>query len=468
MLSKHRQLLVSLVFVLDALLIYTSWMAAYWLRFHVLPIPAPYGVPPIGTYLWLGAVGTPVALLVLRSLHLYRSARTARLSQELLAVLQAIAILTTLAALASYFVRGEIARSVLLLFAVLAAAVLCTARIAVRSGLRSLRRQGWNVRHVLIVGTGPMASSLARKMAVHSDYGFALHGFVSANPSNGGSPVTEIEGLPVLGSVADLPELVERTGAQLVYLALSRAEHEAEILALEKLSDSTAAVRLVPDLARTFTLNASVEDFDGTPVVLVTESPEQGWNSVLKRAFDLVFAGVGLVVLSPVLLAIAIWVKLDSPGPVFFAQDRVGLIGKRFRMLKFRTMAPDSEDAGAQWTKKDDPRKTRAGAVLRKLSLDELPQLWNVFIGDMSLVGPRPEQPLFVHQFRASVPRYMLRHHVKAGITGWAQVNGLRGDTPLERRIEFDLYYIEHWSMGFDLKILAMTVVRLFRDPTAI
>ncbi len=465
MLSKHRQLLVSLVFVLDALLIFTSWMVAYWLRFHVLPIPAPYGVPPVQTYLWLGAVVTPVSMLVLRSLHLYRSARTARLSQELLAVLQGIVVVTALAALASYFLRGELARSVLLLFAVLAAAALCGARFAVRSGLRTLRRQGLNIRHVLIVGTGPMAAALARKMVVHADYGFALHGFVSAEPSNGGG---EIEGLPVLGSVAELPELVERTGAQLVYLALSRAEHEAELLALEKLSDSTAAVRLVPDLARAFTLNASVEDFDGMPVVLVTESPDQGWNSVLKRAFDLVFAGVGLVALSPVLLAIAIWVKLDSRGPVFFAQDRVGLNGKRFRMLKFRTMTPDSEDRGAQWTKRDDPRRTRAGPVLRKLSLDELPQLWNVFIGDMSLVGPRPEQPLFVHQFRASVPRYMLRHHVKAGITGWAQVNGLRGDTPLERRIEFDLYYIEHWSMGFDLKILAMTVVRLFRDPTAI
>ena len=465
MLSKHRQLLVSMVFALDALLIFTSWMVAYWLRFHVLPIPAPYGVPPIGTYLWLGAVATPVSMLVLRSLHLYRSARTARLSQELLAVLQGIVVVTALAALASYFLRGELARSVLLLFAIVAAAVLCISRVAVRSGLHTLRRQGLNIRHVLIVGTGPMASELARKMVLHADYGFTLHGFVSAEPSNGG---VEIEGLPVLGSVADLPELVERTGAQLVYLALSRAEHEAELLALEKLSDSTAAVRLVPDLARAFTLNASVEDFDGMPVVLVTESPDQGWNSVLKRAFDLVFAGVGLVVLSPVLLAIAIWVKLDSRGPVFFAQDRVGLIGKRFRMLKFRTMTPDSEDGGAQWTKRDDPRRTRAGAVLRKLSLDELPQLWNVFIGDMSLVGPRPEQPLFVHQFRASVPRYMLRHHVKAGITGWAQVNGLRGDTPLERRIEYDLYYIEHWSMGFDLKILAMTVVRLFRDPTAI
>jgi Undecaprenyl-phosphate glucose phosphotransferase len=464
MLARHRQLLVTAVFVLDAALIFTSWMTAYWIRFHVLPLGAPLGIPSMRTYLWIGAVLTPVSMLVLRGFRLYRSARTARLSQELIAVLQAIAIVTSVAALGSYFFRGEVARSVLLLFAGLAALLLCAARVGVRSGLRVLRRRGLNLRHVLIVGTGPMAVQVARKMAVHSDYGFHVHGLVSAE-ANG---IAEVGGLPVLGSVEDLPDLVERTGAQLVYLALSREEHEAELLALERLSDSTVAVRLVPDLARAFTLNASVEDFDGTPVVLVTESPDQGWNSVLKRVFDIVFAGGALLVLWPVLLAIALWVKLDSPGPVLFAQDRVGLIGRRFRMLKFRTMVPEAEARGAQWTRKDDPRRTRAGAVLRKLSLDELPQLWNVFVGDMSLVGPRPEQPLFVDQFRASVPRYMLRHHVKAGITGWAQVNGLRGDTPLERRIEYDLYYIEHWSMAFDLKILALTVVRLFRDPSAV
>jgi len=466
MFSRHRQLFASAVFALDALLIFGSWLAAYWARFHLLPLAAPLGIPPMRAYLWMGAVLTPVSLLVLRSFRLYRSARTARLSQELLAVLQAIAIVAALAALGSYFLRGEVARSVLLLFAVLAAFTLCGARVAVRSILRRLRRQGLNLRHVLIVGTGPMAAHVARKMTLHADYGFQVHGFVSASPR--ADPGAEVAGLPVLGDVEHLPELVEMTGAQLVYLALAREEYEAELLALERLSDSTAAVRLVPDLARAFTLNASVEDFDGMPVVLVTESPDQGWNGVLKRAFDVVFAGAGLLVLWPVLLAIAVWIKLDSRGPVFFAQDRVGLNGRRFRMLKFRTMVPEAESDGARWTKKDDPRRTRAGAVLRKLSLDELPQLWNVFVGAMSLVGPRPEQPLFVHQFRASVPRYMLRHHVKAGITGWAQVNGLRGDTPLERRIEYDLYYIEHWSMAFDLKILALTVVRLFRDPSAV
>ena len=227
-------------------------------------------------------------------------------------------------------------------------------------------------------------------------------------------------------------------------------------------------MRLVPDLARAFTLNAAVEDFDGMPVVLVTETPDQGWNAVVKRAFDLVLSAFGLIVLSPVMLLVAVWVRLDAAGPALYVQERVGVNGRRFRMYKLRTMRVDAEAGGKPgWTTPDDPRRTRCGAFLRRTSLDELPQLWNVFLGQMSLVGPRPERPVYVEQFRASIPRYMLRHHVKAGITGWAQVNGLRGDTPLEQRIVFDLYYIDHWSLAFDLRILMLTVLRVFRDATA-
>ena len=464
MFTRNRQLFAVGVFFLDGILLAASWIGAYELRFHVLPIPTPLGVPPLARYLWFGAVLTPVALLVLRSLRLYRSARTAQLSQEVGALLQGIALVAAIGALASYLLRGELARSVLLLYAGLAAASLCLSRVAIRQALRVLRRHQRNLRHVLVVGTGDLAAALVRKMQLRPEFGLAVEGIVASGPD----AAAEVEGIPVLGSVEDLPALVQRTGAELVYLALSRAEYEAETRALEELADTTAAVRLVPDLTRAFTLNASVEDFDGTPVVLVTESPEQGWNSVLKRAFDIVLSGPLLLVLSPVLLALAIVVKLDSPGPVLYSQERVGLNGHRFRMIKFRTMRADAEEKGAAgWTTAADPRRTRSGALLRRLSLDELPQLWNVLRGHMSLVGPRPERPVFVEQFRSSIPRYYLRHHVKAGITGWAQVNGLRGDTPLDRRIEYDLYYIENWSMLFDLKILLLTALRVFRDKSA-
>jgi Undecaprenyl-phosphate glucose phosphotransferase len=470
MFAKHRQLFLTGIFFLDATLLYASWTWAYAFRFALLPIAVPLGVPSFRSYLWYGAVIVLAALLVLRSFRLYRSQRTARLGAELVAIAQAMAIVTALAALGSFFTRGELARSVLLLFACIGTLALWSERLLIRLVLRTLRRQGRNLRHVLIVGTGPLAIGVARKMTENPDFGFALKGLVaSGHPDPARAATSETAGgFPVIGTVAEVSRLVESAGAELVYLALGRAEWEAEQEALERLSDSTAAVRLVPDLARAFTLNASVEDFDGTPVVLVTETPEQGWNSVLKRLFDLMVSSVGLIALSPLLAAIAVWVKLDSKGPVLYAQDRVGANGRRFRMLKFRTMQTDAEADGPQWSRAEDPRRTRGGAVLRRLSLDELPQLWNVLVGHMSLVGPRPEQPLFVDRFRASVPRYMLRHHVKSGITGWAQVNGLRGDTPLDRRIEYDLYYIENWSMGFDLKILWMTLFRVFRDPSAV
>jgi Undecaprenyl-phosphate glucose phosphotransferase len=471
MFAKNRQLVLTGVFFLDAALLYVSWLAAYALRFRLLPLEAPLGVPPLSAYLWYGAVVVLAGLLVLRSLRLYRSQRTARLGTEIVAIAQGMTIVTALAALGSFFLRGELARSVLLLYWFAGTLALWSERLLIRLALRGLRRQGRNLRHVLIVGTGPLARSVARKMTENPDFGFAVKGLVAARAGevagDAGEKDANVE-FPVVGSVEDFPGLAERTGAELVYLALGRAEWEAEQEALDRLSDSTAAVRLVPDLARAFTLNASVEDFDGTPVVLVTESPEQGWNQVVKRAFDLVCSAIGLVVLSPLLLAIAIGVKLDSAGPVFFAQERVGMNGRRFRMLKFRTMRVGSDAGGPQWTTKEDPRRTRGGAFLRRLSLDELPQLWNVLVGEMSLVGPRPEQPAFVERFRGSIPRYMLRHHMKAGITGWAQVNGLRGDTPLEERIEYDLYYIQHWSLFFDIRILARTVARVFRDPTAI
>jgi Undecaprenyl-phosphate glucose phosphotransferase len=461
--TRQHRLLSAVLFVLDGLVIAASWVAAYEIRFRLLGLPAPRGVPPLEIYLWFASFISPIGLLVLNSLGVYRPERMSSRPLQLNALVEGAVLTTALAALASYFTRGEMARSVMPIFAALATALLCANRLALRGILWRARRSGRILCRVLIVGTGEAAIALARKMIRRPDYGYALQGFVSAEPW----PADDgIEGVPVVGVVSDLPSIVERCGAEQVYVALDRAEHEVEQEALNRLCDSTASVRLVPDLARTFTLHASVEDFDGTPVVLVTRSPDEGWRSAAKRLFDLLATAAALLVLSPALLAIAVWIKLDSAGPVLYSQDRVGLNGRRFAMLKFRTMRTDSEEAsGPTWAQKDDPRCTRAGRLLRRLSLDELPQLWNVLAGQMSLVGPRPERPVFVEQFRASVPRYMLRHHVKAGMTGWAQVNGLRGNTPLDRRIEYDLYYIRNWSLAFDLKILLLTIARVFRDP---
>ena len=464
MFARSRQLFASAMFVLDGLLVGIAWVCAYWLRFYGLRIDAPLGVPPLKTYLWACAVLIPTALLVLRSFRLYRSARTARLGQELLSLAQGFAVTAALAALGSYLVRGELSRLVIVLFFFTAIVLFYLQRAVLRIVLHEMRRRGHNLRHVLIVGDGRLAELLIGKIRAHADFGLSVRGLVAPEPEAVG---TSLAGVPVIGSIEDLPRLTEAESADLIYLALARPEWRAEERALQLLADTTAAVRIVPDLSQAYRLNPSVEDFDGMPVVLVTDSPEQGWNAVVKRAFDIAGAGVGLVLVSPLMALIALLVKLDSPGPVFYTQERVGLNGGRFRMIKFRSMRADAHAEGGNWTIENDPRRTRLGATLRRLSLDELPQLWNVFVGDMSLVGPRPEQPEHVGRFRASIPRYMLRHHVRAGMTGWAQVNGLRGDTPLEQRIAYDLYYIEHWSLLFDLRILWLTLGRVFRDASA-
>ena len=464
MLSRHAQLFATAIFLLDGVLIAVAWLAAYWLRFFALGIPAPLGIPPLSLYLWFGAVMVPIALLVLRTMRIYRSSRTARLGEELFAILKGTIAVVALAGLASFFARGELSRVLLAVFGVVMAALLGGSRVLLRIVLRAMRRAGHNLRHVLIVGIGEPAQAFIRKVQGHPDYGLAVTGLVAPTPASAGETIA---GLPVVGSIGELRAVVESRGIDLVYLALARSEWREEEAALDQLSDSTAAVRLVPDLARAFTLNATVDDFDGMPVVRVTETPDQGWNGLLKRGFDVACSALGLVLLSPLMLAVALWVRLDSPGPVFYGQERVGFNGRRFRMWKFRTMRVDAESAGPGWTRPDDPRRTGAGEILRKLSLDELPQLWNVLCGEMSLVGPRPERPMYVEQFRTAIPRYMLRHHVKAGITGWAQVNGLRGDTPLDQRIEYDLYYIRNWSLGFDVAILLRTLGRVFRDASA-
>ena len=464
MFARSRQLFATGMFAGDAVLIAGSWLGAYYLRFFGLGLDAPLGVPPLSLYLWSGAVITPTALLVLRTFRLYRSARTGRLGFDLLAVVQAMAVVAAIAGVGSFYARGELSRVVIAIFFLVATFALSSVRVAARMVLRAMRRSGHNLRHVLVVGTGEPARMLLKKIRRHPDFGFRVHGLVAADTADVGRSQYDV---PVLGVVSELPRLAEEHRAEIIYLALERREWEAEAEALGLLADSTAAVRLVPDLSQAFRLNATVEDFDGMPVVLVTESPEQGWNAVVKRAFDLLCSGLGLLVLAPVLGILALLVKLDSPGPVFYTQERVGMNGRRFRMFKFRSMRVDADRKGSAWTVKDDPRRTSLGGTLRRLSLDELPQRWNVFMGDMSLVGPRPEQPRFVEEFRGAIPRYMLRHHVKAGMTGWAQVNGLRGDTPLEDRIRYDLYYVQHWSIWFDLRILFLTVARVFRDASA-
>ncbi len=315
---------------------------------------------------------------------------------------------------------------------------------------------------VLVVGTGEVGRMLVQKLQSASGIGHEVVGFVEANP-DGPTPV----GVPVLGLPADLPAIIESYQVNEVVIGLPEASHRQLVTLISLCEREKVSIKVFPDVFQIMASEVTVSDLAGLPLLTVRDVALRGWRLSLKRGFDLLFGGLGLIVLSPFMLFIALLVKLESAGPVFYIQERMGLDARPFPMLKFRSMRTDAEQHGPGWTTADDPRKTRIGSILRKISVDELPQLINVVRGDMSLVGPRPERPIYVEQFRQFIPRYMERHREKAGLTGWAQVNGLRGDTSIVERTKYDLWYIENWSLWLDFKICVRTAFRLFSDRNA-
>jgi Undecaprenyl-phosphate glucose phosphotransferase len=327
-----------------------------------------------------------------------------------------------------------------------------------------MRARGVNLRHVLAVGEGETMESMISRLDRYPELGLRVVGVVTDEQSS----AVAIAGKEVLGHFGELLELTQRTRVDEVLISLPPNQMPRLDSLLEQLREETLAVRIVPDVYRHVTLGCQVDEFEGTPIVRINDSPLVGMGAFAKRATDIVLSAAALVILAPLLLLIAVAVKLTSNGPVIYAQERMGLDGRSFRMLKFRSMREDAESkTGAVWCRPSDERRTPIGTFLRQTSLDELPQLWNVLRGDMSLVGPRPERPVFVNQFRKEIPHYMLRHKVQAGITGWAQVNGWRGNTSLTARVECDLFYIRNWSYLLDLKILVMTIWKGFINKNA-
>ena len=339
------------------------------------------------------------------------------------------------------------------------------ARGAIRVTLRTLRSRGYNVRRMVIVGAGELGREIAERVRRTPWSGLDIRGFYDDDPALAGRTIA---GVRVLGSVERLLHDLDRGGLDQVWIALPlRAEARIRAL-LEALRRHSVQVRFVPDIFNFTLLHHSMTEIAGLPVINLTDSPLDGPNLVLKQVEDFVLSLVILILASPLMLAIAIGVKLSSPGPVFYRQERVTWNGQRFRILKFRTMPIGAESAsGPVWSRRDEPRATRFGAFLRRTSLDELPQFITALRGEMSVVGPRPERPEFVERFKDEIPGYMQKHLVKAGITGWAQVNDFRGDSDIHERIQCDLYYIENWSLWFDLRIIALTLVHVFRSRNA-
>ncbi len=466
MLRAQSRFLQHVMFIHDVVAVAGAWLAAFVLRFYLPIIPVTKGIPPVLPYAVVLIVVCHIWGFVFRGMGLYRPGEQMTTLREVGDILKASSLSFLLLLGLSFFYRDlEFSRAMFALFWGLSILFVVAGRIRFRYWLARAHARGDYVRSAVIAGTGEHACRVMEALQRHPELGIRVMGAVGPAAATHGPGAGEIR---VLGDYEDLRRIVRELGVSQVYYALSAGMHDRLEEMLRGLDDELVDVHVIPDVSRYVTLRGGIEELDGLAFLGLQQSPLSGWNVVLKRAMDIVISSACLVFFSPIMAVTAITIKLGSPGPVLYRQERIGLDGQVFGMLKFRTMRVDAEaETGPVWARQYDPRRTAVGTLLRKTSLDELPQFWNVLRGEMSLVGPRPERPMFIEEFRKRVPKYMLRHKVKAGITGWAQVNGWRGDTSIEKRIQYDLEYIEHWSLFFDLKILFLTIFRGFLDKHA-
>lgn len=467
--DRANRLFVLLLVLTDVLMGALAFALAYALR-AAIPIPDP----AVGMGSFLGHV--PMMLIHVASLvgvffftRLYQLTRASRVDE-----LSGIVVGSTIGTLMGValdsltlrsFVVGQDYSRVMVFYAwFLSIFLIALGRLLNDWLRRRLVRRGWGRRSVLIVGTGDIARMILQKIIWSPDLGYDALGVVTMHDSE----LEELLGVPIVGTSAQLGEIIASESADEVIIALPEETPHRDLLWLiSQCERGRVTIRVYPDLFQIMAGAVSISEMGGLPILTVRDIALTGWRRVSKRVLDVLGASVGLIVLSPAMMLIAALVKLESPGPAFYVQERMGLDARPFPIIKFRSMRVDAEQHGPGWTTEDDPRRTKIGAFLRKTNLDELPQFINVLLGDMSLVGPRPERPVYVEQFRRSIPRYMERHHEKAGLTGWAQVNGYRGDTSIIERTKYDLWYCENWSLLLDVKIIIRTVLQIFQSPNA-
>ncbi len=465
MLKRYHNIVGGIFRLTDALVIGLVWIGSYWVRFYIPLIQVTRGFPAFKKYAALAPLIIALWMTVFESMRVYQSRRILRRTHEVYLILKAHgAAMLFFIALTYLFSEYKYSRAVMLYFGVAGGICLVALRLALRNSLRALRKNGFNLRHIIGIGEGNAIETLILRTDKFPELGLRIIGLITHETSS----CQMIQKKPVLGHFHQLKEMIQKHHPDQLLIALPRHQYIDLDRILALLKDETIDIQLVPDIHEYVTLGCEVEDFDGLPLVNINDSPLSGWGALAKRSTDILISGIALVLLSPLLGFIAFAIRLSSRGPILYPQERMGLDGKTFKMLKFRSMKWNAEsDTGAVWAEPNDLRRTQLGSFLRSTSLDELPQLWNVFKGDMSLVGPRPERPIFVQKFRNEIPHYMLRHKVKAGMTGWAQINGWRGNTSLDRRIECDLFYIRNWSYFLDLKIITLTLWKGFINKNA-
>jgi Undecaprenyl-phosphate glucose phosphotransferase len=458
MLKQHNQMMVSLLLAADACAIAVAWLASYWIRFEFLPVDPSKGVPALtDKFLPMLPLVVLAHLVIFYRVRLYRPRRVHTILSETRDIVKAFFVAIVAVVLIDYAqpASNKISRQFIVTYAVVGTTCFALFRGSVRVVLRMLRRRGRNRRTAAIIGAGRSAQRLLHALRGNEWTGIEVAYFVDDRPRDSGG---EIRGVPVLGPLEQLRRIVEERPVDSVFVALpgEQAGRTEEVLAA--LQTSMADVRVVPAVSPTYAMRPDVTRLEGIPILSLRQTPLHGWNAVSKRGFDLAVGTICLVIAAVPMLVIAVLIRLTSRGPVLYRQRRVGFDGRQFDMLKFRTMRVGAEADGPVWSQPDDPRRTRVGAFLRRTSLDELPNLFNVLRGEMSLVGPRPERPEFIEQFKHEIPRYMLRHKMKAGMTGIAQVRGYRGATSLRKRIQHDVHYIRNWSLGLDVRILLQTL----------
>ncbi|MGE5197640.1 MAG: undecaprenyl-phosphate glucose phosphotransferase [Deltaproteobacteria bacterium] len=465
MLKKYGNVFISLFICSDILLIFIIWIFSYMLtekNFSGHLISTNDFLLHIRIFIIL----IPVFLYSTRKFDFYAPRRFNNNYSEFKKVLMSVFFTCFLFFPLVFFI--EIFRYsyvFILVFSALCAGIIFAYHALVNFILKNFRVRGFNLRRILIVGCGEIARKAASKFLEHHEFGLDIVGFLNNNRD---AAEENILGIPVLGKYDMLNEVVSQKSVDIVFFALAPNEERLLRFLVEKINNDPVDIRIALDTNGVFLLKNSFSKIDDIPVISLRESRLIGFQEIAKRTLDFILASIIILLAAPILILVGICIKITSPGPVFYIQERVSLDGKRFKLLKFRTMHVNAEKyTGPVWTAENDPRRTRIGYLLRRTGLDELPQFINVLKGEMSIVGPRPERPEFITEFKKLHPHYMLRHTVKTGITGWAQIHGLRGNTPLEKRLKHDLYYINNFSFWLDIKIMFMTIPAIFKGRGA-
>lgn len=467
MIKDNQKVFNRLLVVIDVIITCASFILSYYVKFYILEDGPGIGVLPVVEYFKLLLYIVPGYMYLYYRCNVYSPKRTVRKRYEIAGIIQANTIGIAALIIVLYMVIKEInySRSVMVIFYGLNIFLTSLSRFALRKTLRTMRRRGYNLKHILLVGYSRAAEEYVNRILDNPQWGYVVCGILDEHIPAG----TLYRGVKVLGTIGNLEFILPENKLDEIAITLSLEDYDMleEIVGIcEK---SGVHTKFIPDYNSLIPTKPYTEDLMGLPVINIRYVPlSNTGNMMLKRCMDVIGSLVGIVLTSPIMLISAILVKCSSPGPVIFKQERVGLHNKPFYMYKFRSMEQQNpREEKKAWTVKNDPRVTGIGKFLRKTSLDELPQLFNILKGDMSLVGPRPERPLFVEKFREEIPRYMVKHQVRPGLTGWAQVNGLRGDTSIRKRIEYDIYYIENWTLWFDVRIIFMTFFTGFINKNA-